>query len=295
MPSDGLDPASLLVIAIIAVTLALMYFKRFGATQLLIIGNLAVFFVIILSPYGVVWNDLGLRPIYLQNGRNLYTLFTSMFLHADAAHIFFNVLYLFLIGVQLEERIGKGKYIVIFLLAGLVGGLLESVVRWDTTGIIIGASGAISGTMGALLLLYPRDRIPMIVVIIFLPSVPVWAAVGSWFGLQAVLALSDPLGPTAYAAHIGGFFVGMLLAHFVPSFKRTERPIALDVGQLEALATTPELKDALEKIRTESQPDIKKAWLEYFAAHARCPRCEKPLELHGNKLKCACGYESDLK
>ena len=288
-----MDVLSIVVILIIAVTIALSFMKRFGMTQMLIIGNLVIFFVTILSPNGIVLSELGFRPTYLQTGESYYTLFTSMFLHSGAAHIFFNMLFLFLIGLQLEDRVGKVKFAAIYFSAGLIGVIVESMVRWGSPGLIIGASAAISGTMGAMLLLYPRDRIPMFVLVIFLPSVPVWAAVGSWFGLQVFFAAADPFGATAYMAHIGGFFAGMVAAHWLPSLKgaKVEKVTTFDVSGLEALATTPELRDALEKVRNETQPDVKRAWLEYFAAHAKCPNCQGGLELKGNKLKCTCDFE----
>lgn len=281
-----------MVILIIAASIGLSFLKRFGMTQMLIIGNLVIFFITILAPYGVIQGDLGFRPIYLQSGENIYTVFTSMFIHNGAAHILFNMLFLFLIGLQLEDRVGKVKFAAVYFSAGLVGVLVESVVRWGSPGLIIGASAAISGAMGAMLLLYPRDRIPMFVLIIFLPSVPVWAAVGSWFGLQVFFAASDPLGPTAYSAHIAGFLIGMVVAQLLPALAaKSEKVTPLDVSGLEVLATTPELRDALEKIRNETQPDIKRVWLEYFAAHAKCPKCQGSLELKGNKLRCACDFE----
>ncbi len=286
-----MDILSVAVILIIAATIALSFLKRFGMTQMLIIGNLVIFFVTILGPTGTILGDLGFSPIYLQNGESIYTVFTSMFIHDGAAHILFNMLFLFLIGLQLEDRVGKAKFAAIYFSAGLIGVLVESLVRWGSPGLIIGASAAISGAMGAMLLLYPRERIPMFVLVIFLPSVPVWAAVGSWFGLQVLFAVSDPFGPTAYSAHIAGFLVGVIVAQLLPTLTKHEKVSVLDVSELESLATTPELRDALEKIRNETQPDVKRAWLEYFAAHAKCPKCQGALVVKGNKLKCACDFE----
>ena len=292
-----MDILSVAAILIMIIAIALSFLKRFGMTQMLIIGNLVIFFVTILSPNNIVQSDLGFRPIYLQSGDNIFTLFTSMFIHSGAAHIFFNMLFLFLIGLQLEDRVGKVKFAAVYFSAGLIGVMAEALVRWGSPGLIIGASAAISGTMGAMLLLYPRDRIPMFVLVIFLPSVPVWAAVGSWFGLQVFFAAADPFGPTAYTAHIAGFLAGMVAAHWVPSMMRTrnEKVTVSDVSGLEALATTPELRDALEKIKSETQADVKLAWLEYFAAHAKCPNCQGGLELKGNKLKCTCDFEVRTK
>ena len=105
-----MDILSVAVILIIAACIGLSFLKRFGMTQMLIIGNLVIFFITILAPYGVIQGDLGFRPTYLQNGENIYTVFTSMFIHNGAAHILFNMLFLFLIGLQLEDRVGKVKF-----------------------------------------------------------------------------------------------------------------------------------------------------------------------------------------
>jgi hypothetical protein len=185
-----------------------------------------------------------------------------------------------------------------YFIAGVAGTLVESVVLSGSSSLLIGASGAIAGVMGAMLLLYPRDKVPMFLLIIFLPAVSVWLAVGSWFAWQVFLAFSTPTalvgGGVGFGAHFGGFLAGMLVAHLYPQ-SLARSPKAVDVTDLESMATTKELKDALDRIRGETNPDIRNAWLEYFAEHAVCPKCGNHPKWKGNSIKCSCGLESSLK
>jgi membrane associated rhomboid family serine protease len=298
----AVDPYSLIAIAIMLGSIVAGSFRRFSWTQMLVLGNMLVFVVELLAPNGpqTIINDLGFRPSYLTSGENLYTVFTNLFVHLNALHLLGNMIFLYLIGMPLESRVGKGKFIAIYLLAGVVGSLAQGLVMLGTNDfvVMVGASGAISGAMGAMLLLYPRDKIPMIVFIVFLPAVEVWIAVGSWIGYQLIAVFLYGLGPVAYVAHIGGFLAGGALAQFLPSRAQDRsagKVVKLEVAPLEELATTDKLKEALDKIREEAQPDIRQAWLEYFASHATCPKCDGPFKLQGYKLVSTCGFEVDLK
>lgn len=296
-----MDTFSIASIMIIVFIFALGAIKRFTITYLLIMGNLVIFFLTIVSFSGFgsfasspIQLDLGLRPVYLASGDNIYTLFTHMFVHSTIAHVIVNMLFLFLIGVQLESRIGKGRFTLIFVIAGLAGGVLQSLVDWGTGVLIIGASGAISGVMGAMILLYPRDETPMFLGPLFLPRVPVWMSVGSWFAIQVVMVFLDS-GPVAYSAHIGGFLVGLVVAQFISVKKPAVERKSFDVDSIEPLATTPEMKNAIRMIRNAKEEDVRKAWLEYFAERARCPKCGSEMRIKGNKLICSCGNEVLIK
>ncbi|MFP4545306.1 MAG: rhomboid family intramembrane serine protease [Methanomassiliicoccales archaeon] len=291
-----MDPFSVAAILVIVGALIFSVWRRTDLAPVLILANLIVFMVTLLSPwnglYAVQW-DLGFRPIYLQTGENLYTIFTQMFIHGGIMHILFNMLFLYLIGVQLEERVGKTRFAAIYFVAGVAGVLFEALVQWGSGTVIIGASGAISGAMGAMLLLYPRDNIPFFLGPIFLPRVPVWIGVGGWFAIQVFLAFTDSSGGVAYAAHIGGFLIGAAVAQ-VTAVQRGGEEEVMDIDDLDPLATTPELRNALEHIREEENDDVRRAWLEYFAERAVCPRCGKRMEVRGNKVKCECGYSQTI-
>lgn len=292
-----MDLFSVISIAVIVGSIIFGFWRKVDLVPVLIMANLLVFMFTILSPWNGLYQvqlDLGFRPIYLQTGDDLYTIFTQMFVHADVAHIIFNMLFLYLIGVQLEERIGKNRFAVIYFAAGIIGVVAQSILNWGSYTIIIGASGAISGTMGAMLLLYPRDKIPFFLGPIFLPNIPVWAGVGSWFAIQVLYFSFDASGPVAYMAHIAGFMTGVVFGLLIMFIKENGKEVQHTTDDLDSLATTPELIGALEKVRGEENEDIRKAWLEYFVERSRCPRCGSKPRLEGNKIKCKCGFQAGI-
>ena len=303
-----MDIFSILAIIVMLVAVVTGFIKRFSYTNVLVVANLFVFMLTLLAPampggLTAVQTDLGFRAVYLTNNQGqLYTLFTNLFVHASFIHVIGNMLFLFLIGNSYEERVGKKKFVATYFIAGLAGTLVESLLMSGSPSgmstLMIGASGAIAGVMGAMLLLYPHDKVPMFLLIIFLPAVSVWLAVGSWFAWQVFLVFSTPTalvgGGIGFGAHFGGFLAGMLVAHLYPQ-SMAKSPHAVDVTDLESLATTKELKDALDHIRGETNPDIRNAWLDYFAEHAICPKCGSHPKWKGNNLKCSCGFESRLK
>jgi membrane associated rhomboid family serine protease len=291
-----MDAFSIAAIIVMIATLVIgMLYKRLSLTLMLLIGNLSVFFIELFGPGATVEIELGFRPVYLQTGQDLYTIFTSMFVHAGIYHIFANMLFLFLFGLPLEERIGKNKVLIIYLAAGVLGLLLQSAVMWGSYAIIIGASGAISGLVGALFILFPRDKLTLPLFIIILPNVPVWAAALAFFASQLPFVLGMGASGVAYAAHLGGFLAGMALGLLLGKAQKAKKAVKFKDEGLEPLATTPELKSALEKIKGEKQDDIRKAWLEYFAQRARCPKCGSNFLYKGDKLVSDCGYEVKLR
>jgi membrane associated rhomboid family serine protease len=300
-----MDIFSILAVLVMIIAVVIGFNRRFSYTNVLVVANLVVFMLTLLAqvvPHSggltTVQTNLGFKATDFYNGQNLYTIFTNLFVHASFYHVVGNMLFLFLIGNAYEERVGKKKFVATYFIAGVAGTLLEAVLLNGSSSVLIGASGAIAGVMGAMLLLYPRDKVPMFLLIIFLPAVAVWLAVGSWFGWEVFLAFSTPNalvgGGTAFGAHFAGFLAGMLVAHLYPQ-SLAKSPRAVDVTSLESMATTKELRDALDRIRGETNPDIRNAWLEYFAEHAVCPKCGNHPKWKGNSIKCSCGLESSLK
>ena len=172
------DPYSLIGIGMIVAVLLLAYVRRYPLAQVLVLINLGMFLLSTIaawdSPYYLseVQRELGFRPYYVSEPDQWFTIFTHMFVHADLMHVLFNMVFLMLIGVPLEERIGRRSFALCFFVPGLLALALEATVRGFDSGILIlGASGAVAGTMGALLFLYPKDEIPMFLGFIFLPRV----------------------------------------------------------------------------------------------------------------------------
>ncbi len=146
-----------------------------------------------------------------------FPIFTSMFLHAGFWHLAGNMLFLWIFGDNVEDFFGHLTYLVFYLVCGLGAGLLHIVFNLNSTIPALGASGAISGVMGAYMLLYPRERI-LTLVFVFLIPIPAVFILGCWFLLQFLSGVTaiggSPSGGVAVWAHVGGFLLGMLLTSF---------------------------------------------------------------------------------
>jgi membrane associated rhomboid family serine protease len=145
------------------------------------------------------------------------TLITSMFLHGSWLHVLGNMWYLWIFGDNVEDRVGHGRFIVFYLLCGIVAGLGQVAVDPSSTLPTIGASGAIAGVMGAYFVLYPRSRVLTLIPWIFIQIVelPATLLLGFWFLMQLfsagtiAMTSSSSGGGVAFAAHVVGFLVGM--------------------------------------------------------------------------------------
>jgi membrane associated rhomboid family serine protease len=155
---------------------------------------------------------LGVTPlsVYL-------TLFTSMFMHGGLAHIAGNMLYLWIFGDNIEDRVGHLRYLVFYLFCGVLASLAHVATTAATGSNLLipslGASGAISGVLGAYLILFPGRRV-RVLIFNMLQEVPALIAIGLWFVFQLVFGLGTlgaEGGGVAYGAHIGGFIAGFLL------------------------------------------------------------------------------------
>ena len=150
------------------------------------------------------------------------TLLTSMFMHGGWMHLIGNMLFLWIFGNNIEDAMGHVRFVVFYLLCGIGAVFAQALPNIDSTIPMIGASGAISGVLGAYLLLFPHARVLVLIPLGFYSRtlyLPAMAVLGLWFILQLVNSLlADPrAGGVAFGAHIGGFIAGMVL---LPLFKR---------------------------------------------------------------------------
>jgi membrane associated rhomboid family serine protease len=154
------------------------------------------------------------------------TLVTSMFLHGGLLHLAGNMLYLWIFGNNVEDAMGRIRFILFYLLCGLVAAYAHAYMNRTSLTPMIGASGAISGVLGAYLLLYPRARVVTLMFFGFFirtVEVPAKFVLGFWFALQFLNAFltSGTGGGVAWYAHIAGFIAGLLL---IGPFKRSNVP-----------------------------------------------------------------------
>ena len=154
------------------------------------------------------------RFAVLPAGLEYLTLVTSLFLHGGWAHLLGNLLYLWIFGDNVEDAMGHWRFLVFYLVCGVAANLVNAVADPASGLATIGASGAISGVLGAYLLLYPRARVVVWAFVFFIFRLPAWLVLGFWFLLQFVNLGSG--GNIAWWAHIGGMVAGMAL---IPLFK----------------------------------------------------------------------------
>jgi membrane associated rhomboid family serine protease len=173
---------------------------------------------------------LGLIPTVLLQGASLppditvvppvATVFTSMFLHGGWLHLIGNMLYMWIFADNVEDAMGHGRFIVFYLVCGIAAAMAQALPAPGSEIPMVGASGAISGVLGAYLLLHPRAHVLVLVPLGFFSQItrlPALLVLGLWFLLQLISELGAPEGAgVAFRAHIGGFVAGMLL---IPLFK----------------------------------------------------------------------------
>ena len=149
-----------------------------------------------------------------------FSLITSMFLHGGWMHLIGNMLYLWIFGNNIEDVMGHGRFFIFYALCGIVAALSHAATDPLSVIPMVGASGAISGVLGAYLLLYPRARVLVLIPLGFISQmiyVPAAIVLGLWFVIQVVsggMSLGSEGGGVAFFAHIGGFVTGIVLIGF---------------------------------------------------------------------------------
>jgi membrane associated rhomboid family serine protease len=191
--------------------------RRSLLTWGLIVINFGVYFYLAQNPvmdenaitqYAVV-------PADITAGRHLGTLITSMFLHANLLHVAGNMLFLWIFGNNVEDKLGEIKFLIVYFASGIAGSLLQISIDPTSTVPMLGASGAISGILAAYVLYFPRARVLTFIVPIFFITLSAYVFIGYWIALnalQAFLNIGVSGGGVAFFAHIGGFTTGLILA-----------------------------------------------------------------------------------
>jgi membrane associated rhomboid family serine protease len=176
-----------------------------------------------LLPYEITHNiDLfpyGPSPIYL-------TIFSSMFMHGSIIHLLGNMLFLWIFGNNVEDYLGRKKFIIFYLICGVAAAVTQIFINSGSKVPMVGASGAIAGVLGAYLLLYPRAKVTTVIIFVFfirLIKIPAVVVLGFWiiyqflYGISS-LAVRTGEGGVAWFAHIGGFICGVILIKLFQAF-----------------------------------------------------------------------------
>lgn len=185
-------------------------------TILLIVINVIVFLFTFFNPnFKRIIQEYGTVPNQILRGENPSSLLSSLFLHAGFLHLIGNMWFLWIFGNNVEYVLGKIKFIIFYLLVGILASLAQVFTVPEAQRAIptIGASGAISGLLGGYLVLFPRNKIRAFIMLYFRPilfDVPAFIYIGIWF-LYQILYIEGAPSSIAYMAHIGGFVAGAIL------------------------------------------------------------------------------------
>jgi membrane associated rhomboid family serine protease len=317
---EFLDPASPYIIVVLVAIMVGVYpfalWRKMSFTYATIIAN-AVIFIIYIAPRSVaIYQDvvynLGFTNSSLETGEGLWGLYTHMYIHADFLHVFFNMFILFLMGAPFEERVGWKWMAVVYWGTGILGGgVINGFLLLPEPITGIGASAAISGIIGAFAMMYPNDRIPMVIIFIILPRVQVAFGALVFILFQTFLAfvssqLPYGLGNVGYTAHLAGVMVGVAIG-WVLARKGIESPTPgaalgrkldkVDFERLRPLVRRPANEERLNALIAEDIPEVKEVLVEDLISRVRCPECDSIVMLHkGHTLKCErCQWQLDLR
>ena len=318
----SIGTVSIIAICIMIGTIIIAYFKKWLMTYALIVSNFIVFILAMLFKSEIIYGladgvfqyaGLAFRQIYLsfEYSPQLYTLFTSMFIHSDFAHILGNMLVFFFIGMAFEQRIGWKKFLIIYLLTGVCGTITHSILNLGSIIPLVGASGAIFGIMGAFAYSYPRDEvvmpIPLGIIMIF-RRIKVIYAVLIFGAIETVIVIIGTQDSTAHFAHLGGLVGGVILASILIRNKNTHGKKGetiyydsyankdlkrIDFSALQKLATTNKQKEMLDRIEKETVSQVREIWLEHFLEKTNCPNCKSLLNHFDGEIWCKnCGFKT---
>jgi rhomboid family protein len=196
--------------------------RNFPLITLLAIGaNIWIYFETFINanvPPDMLLNQYGLVPYNLIHSpvTEYPFIYSSMFLHAGFLHMAGNMLYLWIFGNNIEDVLGKFRFILFYLVCGTIAALGHIATNTDSVIPMVGASGAVSGILGAYIVLFPYARVKtLIFIVIFITviRIPALVLLGLWIGLQVLngMAVSGGAPGVAWFAHIGGFLAGMIL------------------------------------------------------------------------------------
>ena len=295
--------------------------KKASFCMILVIFEFVIFVILFVSEMidpkilANIYNDLAYSDNYLigeparysywvfpHNDFKILTIFTHLYLHGSPMHIISNMLFLVLMGIPFEQKIGWKFFALIFFLSGFFASLFSSfftlnygdVFNLTAYTISVGASGAIFGVLGAYVALYPKDKVwfPLIII----RPWPVWVIAAIYFGFETMLTAAGTGDHVGHFAHLGGLISAVAIAPILSKFK-VEKEKAIEAGivdmkVLRKLAKTNKLQDIYLKIKQEDKAEIRNVWIEEFMNMAKCPECGSKFNVGSGRAKCEkCGYK----
>jgi membrane associated rhomboid family serine protease len=199
--------------------------RRTVVTVLIIVVN-ALLFLLELRGGNLFVRHWSVIPLRITHGHRLITLLTSMFMHGGWMHIIGNMIYLWAFGPEIEDAMGSFKFLVFYLVGGLVAMMAQVVADPSSSIPVLGASGAIAAVMGAFVVTFPRDRIRTVLfflIFIRVTYIPAALVIGFWFLMQVLNVGSVAevrTGGVAYLAHIVGFLFGVVFGRLLVDRQR---------------------------------------------------------------------------
>lgn len=307
-----LHPVSLVCVAAILAALAVAWTRRFLATGALAVANIVVHAATVFGPtvrfqdeaLPVVHAELALWTPNLADAvpLGLLQLLTSMFVHADLGHLLSNLIILLAFALPFEERIGHRRFLLVYLASGLVAALSQIAYAGGDSILLMGASGAVFGIMGAFAGAFPNLVVPLPVPLLFIMlfvRARVWVAAALFAGAQVVyFLLISAYDNTAYAAHFGGLLSGILLgATVLRRVSRRRSPVKVDLAALASFAKDAGATAALGHMTANrDEPQVFQAWLDRFFRTARCPTCDhRVMPKHQGEVVCTQGHRFDVR
>ena len=202
-------------------------------TALIIVVNVCVFVLELVrgDAFVLQWSAV---PAQIMSGHQWITILTAMFMHGSWSHIIGNMIFLWAFSPEIEDAMGRGRYLVFYIVGGVVAMLAQVLANPNSSVPNLGASGAIAAVMGAFLVTYPRDRIKAILIILLfvrITFIPAFLLIGFWFLTQLVDAgavAQVQTGGVAYLAHIGGFIFGAVTARWFEDPRRIDRQPSIE-------------------------------------------------------------------
>jgi len=190
---------------------------------LVVVLILTTLFVVFVGQQNAfIWTDYyGLIPGRLWHEHDIHSVVTYMFLHGTWYHLLTNAYFLFIFGDNVEYLFGRFRFALFFMLSGMLAGTMHALLLRKTAGVMVGASGAISAVLAAYVCAFPRQRLFQVILWIQL-KIPAWIYVIGWFAIQIAIGLATSGGDIAWAAHVGGFLVGLAITPWILARKRRE-------------------------------------------------------------------------